>query len=159
MPQIEVGKNIKGLREILCLAQSLADLTPLNVNITLYQRRIQGIIDELDKHRPLGSDGKHGNLHTETCGCQDKGHGDWCRHICCRDSMVSFFGGVCASCGHDYIRKEDVGRRELRTLPSEHSASCNHTACVNCWRSYLRERKCLLCGHDWADPELRGARR
>lgn len=23
-------------------------------------------------HRPTGADGKHGTLHTETCGCEDK---------------------------------------------------------------------------------------
>ena len=26
----------------------------------------------LDHHRPLGTDGKHGDLHTPTCGCEDK---------------------------------------------------------------------------------------
>ena len=27
------------------------------------------LIMDLDKHRPLGTNGKHGDLHTDTCGC------------------------------------------------------------------------------------------
>jgi hypothetical protein len=30
------------------------------------------LVEEIDRHRPSGSDGKHGNLHTTTCGCEDK---------------------------------------------------------------------------------------
>ena len=26
----------------------------------------------LAEHRPTGPDGKHGNLHTATCGCDDR---------------------------------------------------------------------------------------
>lgn len=32
---------------------------------------IERLIDLLDLHRPLGSSGKHGDLHTPTCGCED----------------------------------------------------------------------------------------
>lgn len=32
---------------------------------------INRLIGLLDLHRPLGSDGKHGDLHTPTCGCVD----------------------------------------------------------------------------------------
>lgn len=28
------------------------------------------LIDVLNLHRPLGVDGKHGTLHTPTCGCE-----------------------------------------------------------------------------------------
>lgn len=103
MPIINVTDNVKGLREILCLAQYVGNQTD-GINHSLYNRRIQEIINELDKHRPLGSDGKHGNLHTATCGCKDKGHGDW----------------------------------------------CDHSDCEKCYSAFLRERKCLLCGHDWS---------
>lgn len=32
--------------------------------------RVQGLIDQLDVHRPLSADGKHGDRHTATCGCE-----------------------------------------------------------------------------------------
>lgn len=66
--------DLKATREALCLAQS-----------ALIERKRQGwdigtvphhvlrlglLIAEIDKHRPLGPDGKHGNLHTATCGCE-----------------------------------------------------------------------------------------
>jgi hypothetical protein len=76
MPQIQVTDNVKGLRESLELAQYIADLTP-GINAALLRRRLQEVIDELDKHRPLGPDGKHGFLHTRTCGCKDAGLAYW----------------------------------------------------------------------------------
>jgi hypothetical protein len=30
------------------------------------------LLDILERHRPLASNGKHGNLHTPTCGCDEK---------------------------------------------------------------------------------------
>jgi hypothetical protein len=33
---------------------------------------MQRLIDVLHLHRPTGNDGKHGMLHTPTCGCEDK---------------------------------------------------------------------------------------
>lgn len=55
----------KMLRERLCEQQTHApdDFT---------RREIQRLINVLDLHRPLGRDGKHGNRHTPTCGCEDK---------------------------------------------------------------------------------------
>lgn len=60
----------KMLRETLCLAQSRI----INSGLDQHRRdadvaRLQLLIDECDRHRPLGPDGKHGDLHTETCGC------------------------------------------------------------------------------------------
>jgi hypothetical protein len=55
----------KQLRETLCVVMTgLTDQTHLD--------RLQRLVDECDRHRPLGTDGKHGNLHTYTCGCDDK---------------------------------------------------------------------------------------
>lgn len=65
------AKDLKMLREDLCRLQNLTNRS----KITDYQKiseRLQHLINEIDKHRPLGSDGKHGNLHTPTCGCEDK---------------------------------------------------------------------------------------
>ncbi len=72
----EIHDDIKMLRETLCLAQGLInrayDCTD-HVQRKYHSDRIQSLIDECDHHRPLGVNGKHGNLHTETCGCEDKG--------------------------------------------------------------------------------------
>jgi len=37
-----------------------------------HSERIGRIIAEIDRQRPLGPNGKHGNLHTPTCGCEDR---------------------------------------------------------------------------------------
>ena len=55
----------KGLREHLCQQQTVAPNT--------FTRALIGsLIKDLDGHRPLGPDGKHGDLHTATCGCDDR---------------------------------------------------------------------------------------
>lgn len=55
----------KMLREKLCVQASVAP-------DTFTAAVIGRLIAVLDLHRPLGRDGKHGNLHTPTCGCEDK---------------------------------------------------------------------------------------
>lgn len=53
----------KMLREHLCEQQTHA---PDQVT----SDTIQNLIDCIDlRHRPLGPDGKHGDLHTPSCGC------------------------------------------------------------------------------------------
>lgn len=73
MVKIEV-ENLKALREALCVAQSAisqayggrsGEYTKGKVS------RIGEIIDQIDTLRPLGPNGKHGNRHTEFCGCED----------------------------------------------------------------------------------------
>ncbi len=51
----------KILRETLCMAQSCLS--------EQHSIRLQELIDQIDRHRPIGSDCKHGSLHTPTCGC------------------------------------------------------------------------------------------
>lgn len=53
----------KTLREKLCTQQTFAP-------DRFTRDAIQTLIDVLDLHRPLGTGGKHGNLHTPTCGCE-----------------------------------------------------------------------------------------
>lgn len=61
--------SLKSLRETFCVAQSsLGERERTKV----HRERLGRIINEIDRQRPLGRDGKHGNLHTETCGCEDK---------------------------------------------------------------------------------------
>lgn len=67
----------KTLRETLCTAQAIIG-NSLHVMPDLKMRHLvnlQILIDECDRHRPLGSDGKHGNRHTSTCECLDKYYG------------------------------------------------------------------------------------
>lgn len=68
----------KMLRETLCVAQAaLAALgrTRPNYNdggpLTTHTARLELLIRECDRHRPLGPDGKHDDRHTPTCGCAD----------------------------------------------------------------------------------------
>lgn len=61
----------KMLRETLCVAQTYvgqSGLARADDDIA----RLQRLIDECDRHRPLGPDGKHGDRHTDTCGCEDR---------------------------------------------------------------------------------------
>lgn len=63
-PLIVPSADLKMLREALCAAQIGM--------VTAVCERIEVLITEIDRHRPLGYDGKHGELHTPTCGCEDK---------------------------------------------------------------------------------------
>jgi hypothetical protein len=55
----------KHLREVLCKQEMYA---PDKFTSDLIGR----LVLDLDRHRPLGTNGKHGDLHTDTCGCEDK---------------------------------------------------------------------------------------
>ena len=66
--------DLKGLRETLCIAQAAIGDSPAGqaaVGGPLRHIAVLGeLIAEIDKHRPLGPGGKHGDLHTATCGCE-----------------------------------------------------------------------------------------
>jgi hypothetical protein len=74
MTKLEVG-DLKSLREALCVAQSAIGLTysinDQNPYVVSKLNKIQEVLDQIDILRPLGPDGKHGNRHTEHCGCED----------------------------------------------------------------------------------------
>lgn len=59
--------ELKGLREALCWAQTAA-----GPGRQREVARIDALIHAIDVHRPLGTDGKHGDLHTFTCGCEGR---------------------------------------------------------------------------------------
>jgi hypothetical protein len=80
----------KELRETLCVAQTCIGLSD-DSRKRSHMDRLQRLIDECDRHRPIGPDGKHGQRHTPTCGCEDKG----CDH-----------GGVLIVSDEDYERSE-----------------------------------------------------
>lgn len=61
----------KMTRETLCAAQAAVSRTRAGApRREEHVRRLQALIDACDVHRPLGPDGKHGVLHTPTCGCE-----------------------------------------------------------------------------------------
>jgi hypothetical protein len=71
MTSYTVPDGPKMLRETLCIAQTWMGLS-MRTDKLVHIERLQRLIDECDRHRPLGPDGKHGDRHTETCGCEDK---------------------------------------------------------------------------------------
>jgi hypothetical protein len=60
-------EDLKMLREDLCWAQSRMAVSPADDR---NMHRIQDLINEIDRHRPLDPSGTHGDLHTPTCGCE-----------------------------------------------------------------------------------------
>jgi hypothetical protein len=58
--------SIKTLRESLCREQSRAEQWPSGI-----ASAVDVLINMIDHNRPLGPDGKHGDRHTATCGCED----------------------------------------------------------------------------------------
>lgn len=59
------ASELKMLRETLCWAQTAAG--PGRQHVVAH---LETLIAAIDEHRPLGADGKHGDLHTPTCGCE-----------------------------------------------------------------------------------------
>lgn len=62
--------SLKALRESLSVAQTAMGANVLDSGTLLHMLRLGRIIEEIDRQRPLGPDGKHGDLHTPTCGCE-----------------------------------------------------------------------------------------
>lgn len=74
MTSYEIPDGPKMLRETLCVAQARIGNSPDMFDpgrMREHIDRLQRLIDECDRHRPLGPDGKHGDRHTATCGCED----------------------------------------------------------------------------------------
>lgn len=65
----------KMLRETLCVAATRIANAGLDGERTQeHIERLGRLAAACDQHRPLGPDGKHGNRHTPTCGCEvDRG--------------------------------------------------------------------------------------
>lgn len=64
--------DLKMLRETLCMAQTALQTSPTTIaqgHTASHVVRLGRLIAEIDRHRPLAPDGKHGDLHTPTCGC------------------------------------------------------------------------------------------
>lgn len=71
--EIRTADSLKMVREALCVAQAAIGNFPNKpTNWDGCTTILQRLINDIDRQRPLGSDGKHGKLHTPTCGCEDK---------------------------------------------------------------------------------------
>lgn len=61
----------KEVREALCAAQSALGERALGMDVDPgWIAEIQYMINEIDKYRPIGPDGKHGEKHRFGCGCE-----------------------------------------------------------------------------------------
>jgi hypothetical protein len=71
---IHTADTLKSVREALCLAQSaLLNHWPFEGDRPADRAASLGrLIEDIDRQRPLGPDGVHGDRHTPTCGCEDK---------------------------------------------------------------------------------------
>lgn len=68
MTTLIVQDSIKMLRETFCQAQQLV-LASSDPRAREHSDRLQRLIDDCDRQRPLGPGGKHDDRHTPTCGC------------------------------------------------------------------------------------------
>ena len=65
--------SVKMQREALSYAEcALLNFYPAGSQRDMYAKIIADMIVEYDRKRPLGIDGKHGDLHTKECSCEDK---------------------------------------------------------------------------------------
>lgn len=64
--------TLKMVRETFAIAQQRIVATrPEHRSDQRHAERLGRLIAEIDRQRPLGPDGKHGNLHTPTCECEE----------------------------------------------------------------------------------------
>lgn len=71
MTYLNAPDSVKMLRETLCAAQGVVGRHVSGTDRRdEHMARIQRLIDDCDRQRPLGPDGKHGDSHTLTCGCE-----------------------------------------------------------------------------------------
>lgn len=72
----------KMLRETLGAAQAaLSRPSAFNERTNEHILRIQDLINECERMRPTGPDGKHGDRHTTQCGCDDMKPEDDLRYL------------------------------------------------------------------------------
>jgi hypothetical protein len=69
MSTITASDSLKMIRETLCVSQSWLGYAG-DTRTPEHIERLQRLIDDIDRQRPLGPDGKHGDLHTANCGCE-----------------------------------------------------------------------------------------
>jgi len=73
-PLIIQARDVKMMKESLCAAAAAVAHSPTTAGASnqTHVKMLQILINECERHRPIGNDGKHGSRHTATCGCEDK---------------------------------------------------------------------------------------
>lgn len=66
---LDAASGPKMLEESLCVV--MTDLDKARPDWETHMRRLLNVCQILDECRPLANNGKHGNLHTQLCGCED----------------------------------------------------------------------------------------
>lgn len=74
MTTLDVPDTPKMIRETLCIAQATIRAR-VSLRCDEHSKLLQRLIEECDRHRPIGADGTHGDRHTPTCGCQETDRG------------------------------------------------------------------------------------
>ena len=69
MTTYNIPHDPKMVHEAMCMAEWL--ILYYRPDALHYAKIISDLIKECERKRPLGSNGKHGNLHTPECGCED----------------------------------------------------------------------------------------
>lgn len=71
--------SIKTIGEALSFAEcAVLNFYPDTAQRAHYARVLGDLLADVARQRPTGNDGKHGERHTPTCGCEDKGPlSDW----------------------------------------------------------------------------------
>ena len=59
------------VREAICVAQTWLGGVHDTGQAERASRTLGRLIEDIDRQRPLGPDGKHDDRHTATCGCED----------------------------------------------------------------------------------------
>lgn len=75
MAEIHTTDSLKSVRETLCVVQSVLHLLDgwKAANIPeIHYEILERLLEDIDRQRPLGNNGNHGELHTATCGCEEK---------------------------------------------------------------------------------------
>lgn len=125
MADLSVPDSIKMLRETFCVAQSAIGSTcitpyrPIRERAQEHIARLQRLIDDCDRQRPLGPDGKHGDMHTPTCGCDDAPEDDphanqTCGFLWAADNDRTSSDHQCAESKHDLAGCHRCGCGETR---------------------------------------------
>ena len=68
---IRSNSTLKLVREALAFSQS--SIGP-GAQGKMYRDVLQDMINDCDRQRPLGADGRHSDLYTDNCGCRNLVH-------------------------------------------------------------------------------------
>jgi hypothetical protein len=68
---ISTPDTLKMVREAICVAQTWLSGVHDTGQAQRASQTLGRLIEDIDRQRPLGPDGKHDDRHTATCGCED----------------------------------------------------------------------------------------